>query len=277
MREICQSYCQRKLCAPGKTYTLATNNGENHLHGGVIGFESVFRQVIDRSKNKVEPSYLSKHMEEGYPGNLTVTLVYELTDNNELSIQYTTHSNQTTVIDLTHHSFFNLKGEGNGDVMDNQLQIHANTYTPLKEGSIPTGEIVSLDNTPLDFRQAISIGCRINEANPQLVIGQGYDYNYVFGKGPISLKKVANIKEPLSHRKMEVFTTEPGMQLYTGNYLDGSDIGKSGIPYQKRSAFCLETQHFPDSPNQPRFPSTLLHPREKFVSNTVYKFGVTND
>ena len=257
----------------GKTYELTKNNGDNHLHGGNVGFESVVWKVEKKANNSLTLSYLSRDLEEGYPGNLHVKITYILTNDNELVIRYEASTDKTTIINLTNHSFFNLKGEGMGDVMGHELEIYADHFTPLLEGSIPSGEISSLTGTPLDFRKHQSIGKRINEDHQQLEIGNGYDHNYVLRGANSDLKKAAMVVEPTSGRKVEVFTTEPGLQFYTANFLDGSDIGKMGKSYKKRGAFCLETQHYPDSPNHPNFPPTELKPEQLFVSKTIYKFS----
>ncbi|NQZ77066.1 MAG: galactose mutarotase [Ekhidna sp.] len=277
----CGRYANRiakgRFTLDGVEYKLAVNNGENHLHGGEVGFESVVWKVEEVSSTKIVLSYLSKHMEEGYPGNLTTRLTYELTEENELSIDYFAATDRATVLNLTHHSFFNLKGEGEGDILDHLLQINAAAFTPLSEGSIPTGEIFPLEGTPLDFQQLRKLGERIDAADEQLKIGNGYDHNYVLNGEPGSLREVAELYEPDSGRSMKVLTAEPGMQLYTGNYLDGSEIGKSGKPYLRRGGICLETQHFPNSPNVATFPSVVLRPEEKYESKTIYKFSIVKD
>jgi len=255
----------------GTQYNLAINNGKNHLHGGNVGFESVVWEPMQLNCQTIQLSYYSRHVEEGYPGNLSVKVTYTLTDQDELSIQYHATTDQSTVINLTHHSYFNLKGEGEETINDHLLYINANKYTPLRNGSIPTGEISTLDNTPLDFRNAIPIDDRIDDDFDQLTIASGYDHNYVLNsQGHIPC--AARVKELNSALIMEVYTDEPGIQLYTGNFLDGSDVGKSGKPYLRRCAFCLETQHFPNSPNQNGFPSVELRPGQQYDSVTTYKF-----
>ncbi len=255
------------------TYKLATNNGENHLHGGVKGFESVVWDAVQPNENLLELTYLSKDGEEGYPGNVQVKITYELTDEDELSISYEALTDKTTVLNLTHHSFFNLKGEGSTDILDHITQINAHYFTPVDEGQIPTGEILSVKGTPMDFIEPTAIGKNIDADDEQLMAGRGYDHNWVLNIEKGELGWAAKVLEPGSGRVMNVYTTEPGIQFYTGNFLDGA-IGKNKNSYPFRSAFCLETQHFPDSPNKKHFPSTVLQPHEKYSSKTVYAFGV---
>ncbi len=262
------------------TYILAKNNNENHLHGGDKGFESVVWKVEKASSNSIEFSRLSPDMEEGYPGNLNVNVSYVLTDDNELKISYKAESDKPTVVNLTHHSFFNLKGEGNGDVNDHILMINADSYTPVDAGLIPTGKLDKVAGTPFDFTKPKAIGTDIEANFGQLKIGNGYDHNFVLNDSPKNAEGLvlcAKVIEPSSGRTMEVYTDEPGVQFYGGNFMDGKTIGKSGKPYILRGSFCLETQHFPDSPNQPDFPSTLLQPGEVYTSNCVYKFGVVQE
>lgn len=258
-------------------YKLAKNNGENHLHGGNIGFESVIWKARQTAANQIEFTRVSPDMEEGYPGNLDVKVTYILSDNNELKISYEANTDKTTVINLTNHSYFNLKGEGKGDVNDHVMMINASAYTPVDTGLIPIGTIESVDDTPFDFTTPKTIRRDLDSNHAQMVIGGGYDHNFVLNQSPKNsegLVLAARVSEPTSGRVMEVYTSEPGVQLYGGNFLNGSSIGKSGNPYMKRNAFCLETQHFPDSPNQPNFPSTLLKPGDKYKSTTVYKFDI---
>ncbi len=258
-------------------YQLATNNGDNHLHGGVKGFESVAWKVDEFTGQKLVLSYSSNHMEEGYPGNLSVTVTYQLTDDNELSISYYASTDRATIVNFTHHSFFNLKGEGESDILNHFLRINATEFTPLKKGSIPTGEILPVANTPFDFQQSRQVGEQIDRPDRQLQIGNGYDHNFVLNGEMGKLREVAELYEPVSKRKMTVLTTEPGMQVYTANYLDGSITGKSGKQYQRKGAICLETQHFPDSPNQSHFPSVVLQPNHVFESKTVYRFSIQEE
>ena len=258
-------------------YRLAKNNGENHLHGGNIGFESVIWKARQTAANQIEFTRVSPDMEEGYPGNLDVKVTYVLSDNNELKIIYEANTDKTTIINLTNHSYFNLKGEGMGDVNDHVMMINASSYTPVDNGLIPIGAIESVEGTPFDFTTPKTIRRDLDSNHAQMVIGGGYDHNFVLNESPKNsegLVLAARVTEPTSGRIMEVYTSEPGVQLYGGNFLNGSSIGKSGKPYMKRNAFCLETQHFPDSPNQPNFPSTLLEPGETYKSMTVYKFDI---
>ena len=258
----------------GKTYSLATNNGPNHLHGGVKGFRFKVWDAKKIDDQKLELSYLSMDGEEGYPGNLIVKVTYTLTDDDELKIEYYAVTDKSTVLNLTNHAFFNLAGEGNGLVLDHELLINADFYTPTDDMNIPTGAINSVKDTPFDFTQTTKIGDRINDNNEQLKFGSGYDHNFILNKSDTPLAFAARIYEPTTGRTMKVFTTEPGIQLYTGNSLSDEDIGKAGKKYPARSAFCLETQHYPDSPNHANFPTTVLNPGEEFQSTTVYKFSV---
>lgn len=260
----------------GKEYTLATNNGENHLHGGVRGFDKVVwkaRPLAARGGQALELTYVSKHGEEGYPGNLTVRVVYTLTGANELKIEYYATTDKDTVVNLTNHNYYNLAGQGNGDILGHLLMVNADRFTPTDAGAIPTGELRAVRGTPFDFTRPTAIGARINQDEEQLKLGKGYDHNFVINGRAGTLRLAGGVTEPTTGRMMEVWTTEPGMQLYTGNYLDGSDTGKGGKPYRHRYGFCLETQHYPDSPNRPEFPSTLLRKGARFRSTTVYKFS----
>jgi len=254
-------------------YKLATNNGPNHLHGGPGGFHNVVWDAVQQDERTLLLSYLSVDGEEGYPGNLQVNVTYELTDDNELKIQYWATTDKPTHVNLTHHSFFNLKGAGEGDVNDHLLQINANYFTPVDEGLIPTGEIRPVEGTPFDFRELTLIGERINHNDQQLIYGLGYDHNWILVEATEGLTFAAKVVEPASGRTMEVYTNEPAIQFYGGNFLNGSDVGKYGKVYAYRGALCLETQHYPDSPNQPAFPSTVLNPGEEYYSVCVYKFG----
>ncbi len=267
---------QGKFSLNGRTYSLARNNGPNHLHGGVKGFDKVVWQAGEISSAEgpaVELRYLSKDGEEGYPGNLSVRVVYTLTDQNELKIDYQATTDQDTVVNLTNHSYFNLAGEGSGDILSHQLRINADRFTPVDGGLIPTGELRSVQGTPFDFSKLTPIGARIEQADEQLKTGRGYDHNFVLNGGGKTLALAAEVFEPSSGRLMEVWTTEPGVQFYTGNFLDGRVRGKSGKPYQRRTGFCLETQHFPDSPNQPAFPSTALKAGAQYRTTTIYRFS----
>lgn len=260
----------------GRTYTLATNNGKNALHGGIHGFNRrlwTARDVSTTAGPALELSYLSRDGEEGYPGNLTVHVVYTLTAENQLRIAYSASTDKDTVLNLTNHSYFNLAGEGSGDILKTELTLYASRFTPINADLIPTGELAPVAGTPLDFTHATAIGARIHESNPQLQYAQGYDFNYVLDSGGGKLALAAEAYDPGSGRELRVFTTQPGIQFYTGNFLDPPIHGKDGHLYGLRSAFCLETQHFPDSPNQPHFPSTELKPGQRFQQTTVYAFS----
>jgi len=262
----------------GVTYKLAVNNGENNLHGGIKGFDKVMWNV----KEKAEPgavglelTYVSKDGEEGFPGTLSVTVDYRLTDENEFKIDYRAKTDKTTIVNLTQHAYINLKGEGNCDILDHEVMLNADAYTPVNEKLIPTGEIAPVKGTPMDFTSPKKIGERIDANFEQLKFGAGYDHNWVINqktKGRLTL--AGTVYEPKSGRLMEVFTTEPGVQLYCGNFLDDRMVGKSGKPYGRRSGLCLETQHFPDSPNKPQFPAVVLKPGETYKTTTTYKFSV---
>jgi aldose 1-epimerase len=262
----------------GKTYTLAKNNGENSLHGGIKGFNKglwTAKTLSAKDGQSLELSYFSKDGEEGFPGNLKVTVIYTLTDANALKIEYTATTDKKTVVNLTNHAYFNLAGQGSGDILGHLLMINADQFTPVDAGLIPTGELRDVTGTPFDFRKPTAIGARIDQADEQLKLGGGYDHNFVL-RMPMDhgAALAARVVEPISGRVMEVWTTEPGIQFYTGNFLDGKAIGKGGATYPKRNAFCLETQHFPDSPNQPKFPSVVLNPGERYHTITTYKFSV---
>ncbi len=263
----------------GRDYKLATNNGANALHGGIKGFDKVRWHVAAAEVVADEPTltltYVSADGEEGYPGTLSVQAVYVLTDYNALTLKFTAKTDQPTVCNLTHHSYFNLAGAG--DVLHHVVHINADQFTPVDSGLIPTGELRRVAKTPFDFRAPTPIGLRINQDEEQLKLGHGYDHNFVLekmGSRPVELSLAANVYEPLTGRTMEVWTTEPGVQFYTGNFLDGTLTGKGGWKYQARHGFCFEPQHFPDAPNQPAFPSTELKPGEIYTHTTSYKFGV---
>ena len=257
-----------------------TNNGTNHLHGGSIGFSDILWEGQQLAKNEIEFTGTSPHMDQGYPGNLKVRVNYLLTDTNELVISYTATTDRSTIVNLTHHSFFNLAGEGSGSIEGHLLKINADSYTPIDENMIPTGKLSSVEGTPFDFRTMKPIGLDLGTDHYQLQVGKGYDHNFVLNgetKGGDGLTFAARVLEPKSGRVLEVFTDEPGMQFYSGNFLDRGTIGKSGKPYGFRGAFCLETQHFPDSPNQEEFPSTVLEPGEEYQSTCIYRFKTDHE
>jgi aldose 1-epimerase len=256
----------------GKTYKLAVNNGANALHGGLKGFDKVLWSAREIPGAALELTHTSRDGDEGYPGTLRARVVYRLTDSNELSIEYEATTDKDTVLNLTNHSYFNLAGQGNGDILKHQIKINADRFTPVDSGLIPTGELKPVAGTPLDFRQSHAIGERINSPDEQIKLGGGYDHNFVLNHTSAGLSLAAEVYEPTSGRIMQVHTTEPGVQFYTGNFLDGKLTGKGGKKYPQRSGLCLETQHFPDSPNKPRFPSTVLKPGQVFRSTTTYRF-----
>lgn len=258
----------------GQTCQLAQNNNGQALHGGPKGFHNVVWDVEQVSGSELTLKYVAKDGEEGYPGNLSVVMTYKLTPQNEFYIEHQATTDQPTVLNLTHHSFFNLHGAGNGTINDHELWIDADRYTPVDSVLIPTGELALLEGTAMDFRTATAIGYRVQANFEQLQKGNGYDHNYVLNRpADHSLFRCASVYEPASGRMMEVYTTEPGLQFYGGNFLNGQAVGKAGKPYAFRSAFCLETQHFPDSPNQPQFPSTVLRPGETYHHVCAYKFS----
>jgi len=262
-----------KFFLDGCEYQLAVNNGPNNLHGGIKGFNSVVWDARQLDERTLELTYLSKDGEEGFPGNLHVTVVYHLTDDNALEISYEATTDKATIINLTNHSYFNLSGEGDSCINDHQLQINADYYLPTNDVAIPLGRPEEVEDTPFDFRSEHAIGERIEEEFTQLIYGNGYDHNFNLNRSEEGLVFCAKAVSPKTGIAMEVFTTEPGVQLYTGNYLDGSFAGKNGHRYPKRSAFCLETQHFPDSIHNFDFPTVILKPEEVFRSKTVFKFS----
>ncbi len=266
-----------KFLLEGKWYRLATNNKKNHLHGGIKGFD---QHLWDATAAVIEGvptltlTHFSPEEEENYPGNLHVKVIYRVLEKNTLEIEYQATTDRATPINLTNHTYFNLEGEGHPSILDHQLQLFAEQFTPINSNLIPTGEILSVQNSPFDFLQPKTIGKEIDTAAPQLQFAQGYDHNLILTQEKESngLFKVAKVTAPTSGIQMEVRSSEPGVQFYSGNFLDGSLIGKSGNPYRFRSGFCLETQHYPDSPNQPHFPKTILRPGETFQSKTQYYF-----
>lgn len=261
----------------GKSYQLSINNGVNALHGGPNGFHNLYWERREADDQHLTLRHISTDGEEGYPGNLHVWVTYSLTDENELIIDYEASTDQPTIVNLTHHSFFNLAGAGQGDILDHELTIAADRFTPVDSGLIPTGELKSVKGTPFDFTVPSSIGKRINEKDPQLINGKGYDHNWVLNKKLNEFALAARVSEPQSGRIMEVWTTEPGLQFYSGNFLDGTDVGKGGKRYHFRSAFCLEAQHFPDSPNHPDFPTTELRPDSIYRQKTMYRFQIAEN
>ena len=260
----------------GETYSLLKNNGENHLHGGAIGFDKVVWAVDEYVEGKsLALSYLAKDKEEGYPGNLQVKVTYTLADDNSLIVDYHATTDKATPVNVTQHTYFNLKGEGEGTILDHELMLNAKMFTPVDETLIPTGEMPAVAGTPFDFTTTKAIGRDIGQQDEQLTFGLGYDHNWILDKGGKEgeLSLAAQVREPSSGRVMEIYTTEPGIQFYCGNFLDGRLKGKSGKAYVHRGGFCLETQHFPDSPNQINFPSTILKPGDTYESKTVFKFS----
>jgi aldose 1-epimerase len=264
-----------KFVLDGKTYTLPLNDGPNTLHGGIKGFNKhvwTAKDVSGATGQALQLTYLSKDGEEGFPGNLSAKVVFTLGSTNELKIDYSATTDKDTVINLTNHSYFNLSGQGEGDILGHELTIHASKFTPVDATLIPTGELRSVKGTPFDFTKATPIGARIDQDDEQLKLGKGYDHNWVLDGTAGTLRLAAQAYDPKSGRVLEVLTTEPGIQFYTGNFLDGTIHGKDGKVYNRRYAFCLETQHFPDSPNHPKFPTTELKPGQKFHSITIFKF-----
>lgn len=270
-----------KFTLNGKTYQLATNDGQNHLHGGDKGFDKVAWGAVLVEKNGergLQLKYVSPDGEEGYPGKLEVLVTYFLNNDNELKIEYQAKTDQPTIVNLTNHTYFNLTGNTRRDILNHTLLINAQEYLPVNDNLIPTGELRRVRGTPFDFTEPTRIGDRIDADDEQIRYGGGYDHCWVLnsrsGRG---LTLAARLREPTSGRMLEVHTTEPGMQFYSGNFLDGSLIGKGGVVYDRRYGLCLETQHFPDSPNQPDFPTTVLEPGKTYRSQTVYKFGLVGE
>ena len=277
---VCNRTAHCRFTLDGRTHSLATNNTPGgipcHLHGGNVGFDKVLWSA-EPTTNGGAPAlrlrYLSRDGEEGYPGNLDVTVLYTLGHDNTLRCDYSATTDRTTPVALTQHSYFNLRGEGRGDILGHRLQLHATRFTAINAGAIPTGELAPVAGTPLDFTSARVVGDRIDAPHEQLRFAGGYDHNWVLDAAPGALALAASVEEPATGRTLEVWTEEPGIQFYAGNFLDGTCIGKRGQPYGYRQGFCLETQHFPDSVNQPTFPSTLLSPGETYRTTTLFKFG----
>lgn len=255
----------------GVKYHVPKNDGANALHGGVLGFD---KRIWDSrtTPNGVEFTYISKDGEEGYPGTMTARVTYSMTDDNGLRLDYRATTDKNTVVNLTNHSYFNLAGQGDGDILGHELTLEADRFTPVDSGLIPTGVLQPVEGTPFDFRKPAVIGSRINDSNEQLKLGKGYDHNWVLNRKGGSVELAARVREPRSGRVMEVLTDQPGIQFYTGNFLDGSIHGKFGAMYKQRCALCLETQHFPDSPNHPDFPSTVLKPGQEYKTSTIFRF-----
>lgn len=259
----------------GKTYSLPINNNGQTLHGGIKGLDMVVWDVDSVAKNLIRFSYLALDGQDGFPGNLKINVEYSLTDDNEFKIMYKATTDKPTVVNLSNHTFFNLKGESNGTITDNELTIYASHTTPIDSVLIPTGEIASVENTPFDFRKPKTIGERIEENNPQLKNGKGYDHNWVLDrKSANEVELAAELFEPESGRLLQVYTDQPGLQFYSGNFFDGKTNGKFGKPIKFREALALETQKFPDSPNQPNFPSTRLDPGQTYTQTCIYKFSI---
>jgi aldose 1-epimerase len=258
----------------GVNYTLPRNNGDNSLHGGTTGFNKRLWTAKEISGNSLELTYLSPDGEEGYPGDLSAKVVYTVTSQHELKIDYSATTNKTTIVNLTNHSYFNLAGQGEGDILGHEVTIHAGYFTPVNANLIPTGEICSVQGTPLDFTKRTAVGARIAADDEQLKLAGGYDHNWIPDReGDRTLVLAAEVYEPGSGRVLQVLTTQPGIQFYSGNFLDGSAHGKGGKDYNRRYGFCLETQHYPDSPNQPNFPSTELQPGQQYRETTIFKFS----
>ena len=265
-----------KFSIDGIDYSLAKNNGDNAIHGGLVGFDKKIWDVefsVGLHDSKLKLSTFSPDGEEGYPGRVEVSVIYTLNDQNQLTIDYSATSDKATIINLTNHAYFNLDGHQAGSILEQEVMLNANHFTPIDESSIPTGVILDVAGTPLDFRQRKAIGLDIESEDRQMTFGSGYDHNFVINHSePGSVSLAAEVYSPNSGRVMKVYTDQPGVQFYTGNFLNGKLVGKEGAVYGRRSAFCLETQHFPDSPNKPMFPSTILQPGDQFASRTIFEF-----
>lgn len=261
-----------KFQLDGTTYSLAQNNEGQHLHGGIKGFDKVFWNIEEAGPNKLSLTYFSKDMEEGYPGNLNIEVTYELTDSNELKIEYSATTDKKTVVNLTQHSYFNLTGKTKRDILDHEVILYADKFVPVTKALIPTGELAPVKDTPFDFNISTAVGARVNDKHQQLQMGRGYDHCWVLSPKD-SMKHAASVYEPSSGRMLDVYTTEPAIQFYCGNFLDGSITGKYNVVYNHRYGLCLETEHFPDSPNQKSFPSTELNPGEVYRTQTTYRFS----
>ncbi|HEY4198080.1 MAG TPA: aldose epimerase family protein [Mucilaginibacter sp.] len=255
----------------GKQYTLATNNPPNTLHGGKKGYQDVVWDAKKINDQTLELTYLSKDMEEGFPGNLKIKVTYSITDDNSFKCEYEATTDKTTVVNLTNHAYFNLNGEGSGTILNHKVELKADNYTPVDSTLIPTGKIETVKGTPMDFTTPVAIGARINDANEQLKNGKGYDHNFVLNKHDISTP-IATVKADKTGIVMEIYTEEPGLQFYSGNFMQSKNVMKYGEKDDYRTAFAMETQHYPDSPNQPQFPSTVLKPGQVYKTQSIYKF-----
>jgi len=263
-----------KFTLEGKTYSLFTNNGQNTLHGGKKGYQYVVWDAEQPNANTLVLHYLSKDGDENFPGNLDVKVTYTLTDDNELKMDYEAKTDKTTVVNLTNHAFFNLNGDGSGEISNHEVQIYADEYTPVDSTLIPTGKLEKVAGTPFDFTKATTIGARINDKNEQLTFGKGYDHNYVLNKTKgLGMYHAATVKGDKSGVVMDIYTQEPGLQFYSGNFMQSKNTFKTGAKDDFRTAIALETQHFPDSPNQPAFPSTVLKPGQLYKTSSIYKFS----